>query len=53
VVAQNSEGDERVIVVCTKLKDAKVKAAVIESDFTTLGTAAWCERYGVPRDFVT
>jgi hypothetical protein len=53
VVAQNSEGDERVIAVCKKLKEAKDKAAVIESDFKTLGAGAWCERYGVPRDFVT
>ncbi len=53
VVAQNSQGDERVIVVCKRLKDAMDKAALIESEFTMLGADAWCDRYEVPRDFVT
>ena len=35
-----------------KLQEAKDKAAVIENDFTTLGAAAWCERYDVPPSFV-
>ena len=28
-------------------------ATVIENDFKTLGTAAWCERYDVPVNFVS
>ena len=52
VVAGNSEGTERVIAVCKKLKEAMEKALAIESDFGALGAAAWCQRYGVPQGFV-
>jgi hypothetical protein len=53
VIAENARGDRRVIAVLETQQDAKSKAAVIESDLETLGVAAWCERYGVPPDFVT
>ena len=53
VVAENAAGDKRVIVVTKKLQEAKDKAVVVESDFKTLGAAAWCERYDVPPSFVS
>jgi hypothetical protein len=53
VVAENAKGEKRVIAICKKLQDAKDRAVVIESDFNTLGVAAWCERYDVPPSFVS
>jgi hypothetical protein len=53
VVAENSKGETRVLAVCTKPKEAEATAATMEGDFRTLGPAAWCERYGVPPDFVS
>lgn len=51
-MAENADGEKRVIAVAKKLQDARDKAAVIENDLTTLGPAAWCERYDVPPSFV-
>ena len=53
VLAQNSNGEKRVIAVFKDFHEAKDKALVIENDFKTLGAAAWCERYDVPPDFVS
>ena len=53
VVAQNANGEKRVIQVTKKLKDAQDRAAAIENDFRRLGTEDWCERYDVPVSFVS
>jgi hypothetical protein len=53
VVAENAAGEKRVVAVTKKLQEAKEKAVLIEKDFTTLGAAAWCERYDVPLSFVS
>jgi hypothetical protein len=53
VVAENAAGEKRVVAVTKKLQEAKEKAVLIENDFTTLGAAAWCERYDVPLSFVS
>jgi len=53
VVAENAAGDTRVVAVTKNLREARDRAAVIESDFKTLGAAAWCERYDVPPSFVS
>jgi predicted NBD/HSP70 family sugar kinase len=53
VVAENAEGDTRVVAVAKKLQEAKDKAVEIENDFKALGAAAWCERYDVPPSFVS
>ena len=53
VVAQNASGEKRVIAVFTNIQEAEEGATVIENDFKTLGTAAWCERYDVPVNFVS
>ena len=53
MVAENAAGEKRVIAVSKKLQEAKDKAVVIESDFKSLGAAAWCERYDVPPSFVS
>ena len=53
VVAHNTKGEKRVILVTEKLNDAQARAAVIENDFRTLSTPDWCERYDVPIAFVS
>ena len=53
VVAENAEGEKRVVAVTKKLQEAKDKAVVMENDFKTLGPAAWCERYDVPPSFLS
>ena len=53
VVAQNADGEKRVIAVFKNLQEAEEGATVIESDFKTLGTAAWCEQYDVPLHFIS
>jgi hypothetical protein len=53
VVAQNANGEKRVIAAFKNLREAEEGATAIESDFKTLGTAAWCEQYDVPLDFVS
>lgn len=53
VIAENASGEKQVIAPCKNIKDARDKALVVESDFKTLGAAAWCERYDVPPSFVS
>jgi hypothetical protein len=53
VVACNSAGEKRVILVTKKMQEAKDRATIIEKDFKTLGAAAWCERYDAPPTFVS
>jgi hypothetical protein len=50
--AQNANGEKRVIAAFKKLQDANDKAVAVESDFKSLGAAAWCERDEVPLSFV-
>lgn len=53
VVAENSNGEKRVIAVFKSFAEAKDGVVRIESDFKKLGADAWCEHYGVPPDFVS
>lgn len=53
VVATNARGEARVIAVFKKPREAKDQAAVIEQDFKSLTRDVWCERYGVPPDFIS
>jgi hypothetical protein len=53
VVAVNGIGERRVIAVCRNVHEAKDKAAVVESELTSLGAVAWSERYGVPQAFLS
>jgi len=53
VVVENAQGERRILEVTSNVKEARKRAAAIESDYTTLGTAEWCERYDVPAAFVT
>ena len=53
VVAENANGEKRVIAVCKKVQDARDQADIIESDFKALSVADWCERYDVPPTFVS
>lgn len=52
VVAENVNGETRVIGVFNNLGEARNNAVIVENDFKTLGAAAWCERYDVPTSFV-
>jgi hypothetical protein len=52
VVAHNVKGEKRSLEVAKAAKEARVRAAAIEQEFTTMDTAQWCERYDVPRSFV-
>ena len=53
VVAKNSRGETRVVAVFKSPQEAKNQAAVIEQDFKSLARDVWCERYGVPPDFIS
>jgi hypothetical protein len=53
VVAQNGNGDKRVLEVTKSVKIARARAASIESDYKTLSVEQWCERYDVPVSFVS
>jgi hypothetical protein len=53
VVAQNAQGEKRVIEVTKNPKDAREGAATIEKDFRALSTEDWCERYDVQLAFVS
>lgn len=52
VVAENARGETRVIATFKNFQEAKAGALALESDFKTLGVSAWCERNGVPPEFV-
>jgi hypothetical protein len=52
-VVYNSSGDKRVLETTNTVKEARKRAAAIEQDFKTLGTAQWCERYDVPPSFAS
>ena len=52
VVVQNASGEKRVLEGAKNMKEARVRAVAIENDYKTLGTAKWCERYGVPVSFL-
>jgi hypothetical protein len=52
-VAQNANGERRVLEVSKTVKEARDRVAAIEEDFTTLRTDQWCERYDVPPSFVS
>jgi hypothetical protein len=53
VVAQNANGEKRVLEVTRTVNEARDRAHAIEKDFKTLSAAQWCERYDVPVSFVS
>jgi hypothetical protein len=53
VVVQNAQGEKWILAVTKTVHEARERAAAIEKDLETLGTAPWCERYNVPVAFVS
>jgi len=53
VVAYNTMGKRHVIKVLDTDDEARDRASAIEDDFGTMTVEEWCERYGLPRSFVT
>jgi hypothetical protein len=53
VVVRNANGEKRVLEVSKTVKEARDRATAIETDFKTLDTAQWCERYDVPVSFLS
>jgi hypothetical protein len=53
VVAQNANGETRVLEGTKTVKEARDRAQAIEEDFKTLNAAEWCERYDVPVSFLS
>lgn len=53
VVAVNPAGVRRVVLVAKTMQEARDQVAVVEREYRSLGPDAWCERYGIPRSFVS
>ena len=53
VAAYNTMGRRQVIEVLDTDDEARDRALAIEDDFGTMTVEEWCDRYGIPRTFVT
>lgn len=53
VVAVNHAGMERRLLKLESNEEARAQAERVQADLQILGLTQWCEKYDVPREFVS